>query len=136
MNCFYLLLQFYNFLQPLMVCLSYNSMNMNMKPLAKKIEADVLQWSAKLADSVQVYKIVNIMHTNVWCFVSELWKVSSCLIADGVVFQQGRIGRQTVKVSQAGTTTADEEEENSNNNNEEFDGNDCHDAVNVTDGSF
>jgi len=40
------------------VCLSYNGMNKNMKSLATKFDSDVLKWSAKLADSVEVIIII------------------------------------------------------------------------------
>jgi len=63
------------------------------------------------------------------------------LIADGIVFYQGCIGRQTVNVSWAGPTIADEDENNDDeeefrDNDRQDDVNESRDAVNETDGSF
>lgn len=50
-------MQLYNSLQPLMVCMSYHATIRNVKSLASGFDSNVLQWSAKLVDSIQVYSL-------------------------------------------------------------------------------
>ena len=49
-----------------MVCMSYTITIRNVKSLASGFDSNVLQWSAKLADSVQVYTYLDSLK-NVYC---------------------------------------------------------------------
>jgi len=47
------LLQMYNFLWPLMICLSYNGTMKQMKNLDREFDALVLEWSKTLTNNVK-----------------------------------------------------------------------------------